>query len=274
MRIWIVSDLHCDSSLWSPAAVPAHDVLVIAGDVANGREAAIANLYRIAHHTMAPIVFVPGNHDVFDGTLDGFVGSDRLRDDGIHVLEPGAAVVIAGVRFIGATLWTDWQIRDQEFQAQAWAARHMPEYAHVTRADADLIWPVDVFNEHQRHRRAIDEALAVPHAGPTVVVTHHAPSIRSVHPGDRTDVSAAAFASDLEELILRHQPSMWVHGHIHHGVDYRVGATRVVCNPRGYVGAEWSERTGWDENIVIHIPSTIICRRSELRELPGTAMDL
>jgi len=252
-RLWIVSDLHCDSSLWSPAAVPQHDVLIIAGDVANGRDAAIAQLYRIAQHTPAPIVVVPGNHDVHGGTLDGFVGSDRLASDGIHVLGPGAAVVLGGVRFVGSTMWTDWQLNEREFQAQSWAARHMPEYGHVTRADGELIWPRDVYDEHQWQRRALNNELAVPHDGPTVVVTHHAPSIRSVHPGDRTDVSAAAFASDLEELILRHQPPLWVHGHIHHASDYRIGDTRIVCNPRGYVTEAWSERTGWDEYLTIEV---------------------
>jgi Icc-related predicted phosphoesterase len=253
MRLWIVSDLHCDSSLWSPAAVPAHDVLVIAGDVANGMAPALHHLYRLGQHTMAPIIFVPGNHDLQGGRLGSFVGSNRLRRDGIHLLEPGAAVIIGGVRFIGATLWTDWQVNDHEFASQAWAARHMPEYSHVTRADGELIWPRDVYDEHQRHWRAIADALTVPHDGPTVVVTHHAPSIRSVHLGDRTDVSAAAFASDLEELILRHRPQLWVHGHIHWASDYRIGATRVVCNPRGYQSPDWSERTGWTDDLVIEV---------------------
>lgn len=253
MRLWIVSDLHCDSSLWSPAAVPAHDVVVIAGDVANGPAPALHHLYRIGQHTPAPMIFVPGNHDVHGGCLGDFVGSDRLRADGIHVLEPGAPVIIGGVRFVGSTMWTDWQLNEREFQAQSWAARHMPEYSCVTRADGELIWPKDVFNEHQRHRAAIEEALAVPHEGPTVVVTHHAPSIRSVHPGDRTGVEAAAFANGLEELIERHRPALWVHGHIHSRSDYRIGDTRIVCNPRGYVGAHFTERTGWEEGKVIDV---------------------
>lgn len=253
MKIWVVSDLHCEASPWSPADVPAHDVLVIAGDVANGREAVLQQLYRLAQHTPAPIIMAPGNHDAFGGGLRDFRGNDGLRADGIHVLEPGRPVTIGGVRFIGATLWTDWQIQEREFQAQAWAARHMPEYSHVTRDDGDLIWPIDVYEEHHGHRAAIDEALSVSHDGPTVVVTHHAPSLQSIHPGDRTDPSAAAFASDLEELIERRRPALWVHGHVHHTVDYRIGSTRVVCNPRGYQSADFSERTGWNEALVIKV---------------------
>jgi 3',5'-cyclic AMP phosphodiesterase CpdA len=253
MRIWIVSDLHCESSPWSPAAVPAHDVMIVAGDVANGMARSLHHLYRIGQHTPAPIIFVPGNHDNFGGRLGSFVGSNRLRRDGVHILGPGDPVVIGGTRFIGSTLWTDWLVNDHEFAAQSWAASHMPEYSYVTRDDGDLIWPRDVYDEHQRHRQAIDDALRVPHDGPTVVVTHHAPSIRSVHPGDRTDPSAAAFASDLEALIERHRPQLWVHGHVHHASDYGVGPTRIICNPRGYQSADFSERTGWDEALVVEV---------------------
>lgn len=250
MRLWLVSDLHCDASLWSPETVPEHSVLVVAGDVANSPESAIAELQRLAQFTHGPVVSVAGNHDLFGGELDDL---DIVDVPGIHVLAPGAATIIGGTRFVGSTLWTDWQIQEREFQAQAWAARHMPEYSYVVRADGDLIWPADVYAEHQRHRHALEEALSVPHDGPTVVVTHHAPSVRSIHPGDRTDVSAAAYASDLEELMHRHRPALWVHGHVHHASDYRVGDTRVVCNPRGYQSANWSERTGWNECLTIEV---------------------
>jgi Icc-related predicted phosphoesterase len=66
-------------------------------------------------------------------------------------------------------------------------------------------------------------------------------------------VEAAAFASDLEELILRHRPVLWVHGHIHHATDYLIGATTVVCNPRGYQAESWSERSGWNEELVVEV---------------------
>ncbi len=251
MKLWIVSDLHCDSSLWSPAAVPDHNVLVVAGDVSNNPEGAILELYRIAQHTHAPIVFVPGNHDYFGAAItDAF---DGLVTGAVHVLRPGASVVIGGVRFVGSTLWTDFDLGDDRHAAEAWAARHMPEYGRVVRRDGQLIWPIDLFDEHQRHRTALEEQLQVPHNGPTVVVTHHAPSIRSLHPGDRGDVSAGAYASDLEELIERHRPGLWVHGHIHHASDYRIGDTRVICNPRGYQSAGWAERTGWDETLVVEV---------------------
>ena len=76
--------------------------------------------------------------------------------------------------------------------------------------------------------------LATPFDGPTVVITHHAPHWDSVHPKFRSDPVTGAFASDLSSLIIQHQPNLWVHGHVHNSSDYRVGTSRIVCNPHGY----------------------------------------
>jgi Icc-related predicted phosphoesterase len=70
--------------------------------------------------------------------------------------------------------------------------------------------------------------------GPTVVVTHHAPSPRSIAPKFADSELNPAFTSNLEPLIEHYQPALWVHGHMHNSSDYKIGQTRVVCNPRGY----------------------------------------
>lgn len=254
MKIWIVSDLHTNSLAWVPNRVPEHDVMIIAGDVADSPIETILQLHTIARWQSVPIIFVPGNHDVFDADLDFWDGEHkRLVEAGVHVLSSGQSIVIDGVRFIGATLWTDWQINDHEFGAQAWAARHMPEYAHVTRSDGEFIWPIDTSNSHDAHRHAVEQALKQPHEGPTVVITHHAPSARSLHAGEARGEEAGAFASDLEWMISRYRPALWVHGHIHTARDYYVGSRRVICNPRGYESEGWFEQTGWIEDLILEL---------------------
>ena len=69
---------------------------------------------------------------------------------------------------------------------------------------------------------------------PTVIVTHHAPSLRSISPVFDQDLLNAAFASALDEMVAASEVPLWVHGHTHHCVDYRIGNTRVVSNQRGY----------------------------------------
>jgi Icc-related predicted phosphoesterase len=67
----------------------------------------------------------------------------------------------------------------------------------------------------------------------------------------RDDPVCAAYASDLDAFIEQAQPQLWVHGHIHSSRDYRVGRTRVVCNPRGYVPFE--PNAGFDPALVIEL---------------------
>jgi elongation factor G len=94
----------------------------------------------------------------------------------------------------------------------------------------------------------------LPHDGPTVVVTHHAPSRKSIR--GAVDVSDASFASDCEDLMRRYRPELWVHGHVHQRCHYWVGDTQVVCNPRGYASDtwdEWREETGIEEDFVLEV---------------------
>lgn len=252
MRIWIVSDLHVDSTFWVPDRMPAHHVMVIAGDVDKAAAETEQTLLMIARWSLAPLVFVPGNHDAMGVALDAWDrGNDDLLDRGIHVLSAGQSAVIDGVRFVGATLWTDFALADDVYASEAWAARHMPEYQHVRRSGGGLIWPADTSAAHRRHREAIEAVLATPVAGATVVVTHHAPSAKSI--AGTVDLPDAAFASDLEPMILQHQPELWVHGHVHQHCDYRIGNTRIIANPRGYQGDDWGEDSGFVEDLVVEV---------------------
>lgn len=84
-----------------------------------------------------------------------------------------------------------------------------------------------------------------------MVVTHHAPSLRSVAPEYRTDPVSSAFASDLEDLVTSSGASLWIHGHTHFVVDYRLGKTRVISNPRGYVPNDIAD--GFQPDLVVEM---------------------
>jgi len=71
-----------------------------------------------------------------------------------------------------------------------------------------------------------------------VIVTHHAPSIESVASIYREHRLTPCFASNLDGLIKSSEAAAWFHGHVHHTVDYQIGDTRVLCNPRGYIPEE------------------------------------
>jgi hypothetical protein len=111
--------------------------------------------------------------------------------------------------------------------------------------------PEDAARIHFMSLGFIREELARPFDGITVVATHHAPSLRSVPGQFRTDPLSAAYASDLESLIEEFQPPIWVHGHTHTSFDYTIGATRIVCNPRGYWPDDLNPEFRWGKVIEI-----------------------
>ena len=88
-----------------------------------------------------------------------------------------------------------------------------------------------------------------------VVVTHHSPSYLSIVPkyADNYEMNGG-YHNDLSKFILDNpRISTWVHGHTHKVLDYKIGDTRIVCNPRGYEGATYNENTGWNPNLLLEI---------------------
>lgn len=91
------------------------------------------------------------------------------------------------------------------------------------------------------HQRMLDYIkIITAGSGKYIVVGHHCPSNQSVANCYRHDtLMNGAFRSELDEFIMdRPQIKLFLHGHTHHPFDYFIGETRVVCNPRGYVGHE------------------------------------
>jgi Icc-related predicted phosphoesterase len=99
-----------------------------------------------------------------------------------------------------------------------------------------ILRPEDTLELHRASRAWLDARLRVPHDGPTIIVTHHAPSERSQPHQFIGGELAPAFTSDLEDLVQMYQPDLGIHGHTHWSVDYQIGKTRIYSNQRGYPG--------------------------------------
>jgi Icc-related predicted phosphoesterase len=246
MNIQVFSDLHVDVSRRPPITIGAEvDVVVVAGDTAEGAGNAFVALRHIVPER-TQIAMVMGNHEYYHHCIpDELALARELAPSlNVHLLENNSVVLeISGirVRFVGCTLWTDYRL----FGANAAAAMRVARYGlndHRLISWRKNPWqrfrPEEALLMHTASKAFLVETLATPFAGPTVVVTHHAPQWLSVHPQYRSDLLTAAFASDLSALILEFQPNLWFHGHVHSSFDYAIGRTRVVCNPHGY----------WDEN--------------------------
>ena len=86
-----------------------------------------------------------------------------------------------------------------------------------------------------------------------MVITHHAPSRKSIHPRFAGSLLNGGFVSDLERLIVSGQPQLWIHGHVHDSYDYQVKGTRVVCNPRGYSKEGVNENPAFDSRFLVEV---------------------
>ena len=256
MRIAVFSDLHLEFG--APYAAPPDldvDVVVLAGDIVAPGHQAPAWARKTFGDT--PVVYVAGNHELYGQVLQ--TAEERLLEQSlahdVHWLQC-AAVEIKTVRFLGCTLWTDLRLpivdpstgelrsdveratanavdRLADFDAISYRARHSRASMPGHRQGGAPFRPLDILRTHYAHRRWLASVLAVPFDGPTVVVTHHAPSAGSVVELWRDDWLSACYASQLQRRFFK-VPRLWVHGHTHTSHDYRIGGCRVVCNPRGY----------------------------------------
>ncbi|MBN6741411.1 metallophosphoesterase [Acidithiobacillus sp. MC6.1] len=251
MRIAYSSDLHMEfggpfiTGGLEDGLHPARaDVLVLAGDIETDAPEWAAFLSHVSESFgHKPIIVVLGNHEYYNGVypddLEGYRQTlADLRLPNIHLLER-ESIVLDGVRFLGATLWTDFA---QGTQALSCAAG-MADFAVIR--DGDTMMGLGTQRIAQDHKDTIvwlEACFGDGWSGPNVVVTHHAPSFRSSHPRFAGSRITGGFCSDLESRIKAWQPELWIHGHLHDPVDYRIGKTRVLCNPWGYHD-EGNERT-------------------------------
>jgi Icc-related predicted phosphoesterase len=248
MKLQIFSDLHLDVAPIKPITIADNvDVVVVAGDTCEGALRAFEHLRQIVPLAI-PIVMVMGNHEYYRRFIPDelALARERAASFNIHLLE-NDNIVIGGVRFAGATLWTDYAIFGAANIAQVMnaCARGMNDHRLIGWQKKPWLRfrPQEAALLHHRSTTVLAETLATPFDGPTVVVTHHAPHWDSVHPRHQSDPLTGAFVSDLSTVIETHQPRLWIHGHVHNSCDYQVGGARVLANPHGY-GSENSRFNG------------------------------
>jgi Icc-related predicted phosphoesterase len=230
MQLRVLSDLHFEfDGDFRPPDVAA-DVLVLAGDIEPGT----AGLTRFADAGV-PVIYVPGNHEYYGHHFDETNAELRrvAKSLGIHLLD-NDQVVVGGVRFLGSTLWTDFRL-DGEYsvpRAMQAAEQLVFDFKAIRYAGTALLTPRDTVLLHRQSVEWLAQKLDESFPGTTVVVTHHAPHLGSIHPRWERSTINPSFASDLSQLMGK--AALWIHGHMHDSFDYTVAGTRVVCNPKGY----------------------------------------
>lgn len=277
--IYVVSDIHRDYGPFEwPDAARAADVIVVAGDLSNG----VFDI-EFLKQPGKPLVFVPGNHDFWnkDAQQDMFDMFEEMKRAAagtqVHVLWDDE-VVLNGVRFLGTPLWGSFGNYNEELVRASWT--HSQDYRHIGAkrwyadplnkvrhlakfedgeqgrelAERGAFTPFVAFSLYEKSINFIRKALGDPFAGPTVLVTHMAPSFDCLRKSESVparllepanwhcrgfDNSGLArvggYVGDLGDIfeMYRDELDLVIHGHIHQSLDIICGATRVVANPRG-----------------------------------------
>lgn len=252
MRIRILSDLHRE---FGPTEIPEleaeADLIVLAGDIDTKRNA-LPWIREFCGET--PAAYVCGNHEFYGDRLPR--SREKLQDltagSGIHVLED-SFFSVGGWHVYGCTLWTDMALMGDWSAGAVLAGERMNDYKHIRNSTRHYrkLRAVDTRAIHLLSVQRMAEFFRKHDPARTIVVTHHAPSLLSLPSRRRTELISCAYASHLDGFILRHQPALWIHGHIHHSNDYRIGTTRVLANPQAYPEERNPE---FDPSLILDLP--------------------
>jgi Icc-related predicted phosphoesterase len=271
MNITLLSDLHLDISGYME--LPGGDVLILAGDICEVKE-----LSKEFHSTKLidrtpgaypcwdffeyqvtkykKVFYVMGNHEHYRGRFDKTY--DLLKSmmpSNVTLLEK-ECFEYEGVFFLGATLWTDMNKGDP--MTVHVVKEMMNDYRIIQNFYPEKglyhkLTPHDTVMDFRKAMQYFKFMLSEKKDMPVVVITHMAPSFNSVNEKYlRAGVANGGYASDLSEFILDHPHiKVWVHGHMHDPVDYKIGDTRVLSNPRGYL--PWEAGNGFEPGLYFEV---------------------
>ena len=245
MKLALKSDLHLEFDkkiLYTPPFV-GEDILILAGDIQVGltKDEWFAELLKTRD-----VIYICGNHEFYNN--DFYDIYNKLPIWAVRVNElatwkgythklytlQNQTLDLNGVKFIGCTLWTDFNKNDN--LVKYIGEKNMSDYRVVSngkrRLNAD-----DVYSEHQASVKFLENELNAQTNLKKIVITHHLPSYNSVaslYRNPRDQQFNYLYYSDLDHLAEK--ADYWFHGHTHNSFDYNVSNCRVICNPRGYAG--------------------------------------
>jgi predicted phosphodiesterase len=239
MKLHVLSDIHLEFFAFEPPPTDA-DVVVLAGDTDLGTRGIE---WAKKHFHDVPVVYISGNHEHYKQHLEKNLEAMRAaaRDTNVHFLE-NDTVTIKDVTFLGCTLWSDFNAFGDPQSARQRARDEMTDYRVIRTANYRALRPYETEQMHGRSVAWLEGEFTRRRDEKVVVITHHAPSLKSIPDRFREDSLSASFSSDLDHLVAASGAPLWIHGHTHDSFDYRIGMTRVVCNPRGYVSVEPNPR--------------------------------
>ncbi|WP_027803295.1 metallophosphoesterase [Paraburkholderia dilworthii] len=232
VRIQVASDFHMESRKGAVATqfltYANAELLVLAGDM--GKPSEICAQFAT---WPCPVVYIRGNHEYrWKSERRETSGAPVKWINGNVVMLENGAVFINHILVLGCCLWTDYNLLGQQEHAMHLADNGND--SHIFRRQESLLnffSPAQVLLRHNSSLKWLSDQLSEPSRSSKLVITHYAPHRRSLTCNRHLNNFDAAFGSDLHARVR--QANLWVHGHLHRSMDYRVLKCRVVCNPLG-----------------------------------------
>jgi predicted phosphodiesterase len=242
VRINYFSDIHLE---FGNLPIPANDadLIIAAGDIGICEQG--VNWLKAIDK---PVLYVAGNHEFYAHEYREalLLIRERCQGSNVQFLE-NRSVIFQKVRFLGCTLWTDLYVEGREKTESL--KETLNDFKKIRFNGKAL--DTDAFTAlHQNSKAWLENELAQPFPGKTVVITHHAPSEWSWNEAPNA-VKKLAYCNDLKALMHQYEIAAWFHGHTHSQVDYRIAGTRILCNPRGYTGYKAAEEFDLNKTVDI-----------------------
>jgi Icc-related predicted phosphoesterase len=242
--------------------MPGGDVMIIAGDLCHAScfEADAADGYNIkqrdrtlrmidaALKSFAHVLFVAGNHEHYGSEFDQTVPKLRRALPGVTVLD-NESIEIGSIQFFGTTLWSDY--RGVSATGMDALSKRCGEFFFVKMRVRDQsgqetlrkFRPEDAAAAFEVALEKLRACLAKAKGKPTVVITHHAPSLKGLNPHHIGNDLDAAYASDLDAIIEGlENVRVWIHGHTHVRRIYKIGRTELRTDARGFDNKDLAAR--------------------------------
>jgi Icc-related predicted phosphoesterase len=249
-QVRLISDIHLEFNptfTFPKTEDEENTTLVLAGDIISAnstKSKKFISFIEEVSERFNSVIYIPGNHEYYNGVVNNTFAliKEQFQHLGNVYCVDNEVVSIDEVDFICGTLWTDFDRNNPISKLNA--SQMMNDYNIIAIQEDNPIGkirrftPDDAYAIHQKSVEFIFDSIKKAKDNNKIpfVVTHHAPSYKSIALQYVNDKVNGAYASDLSERIIACPPKFWVHGHIHDSMDYFVGDCNVVANPWGYYG--------------------------------------
>jgi len=260
MRIGAISDLHVDLNAGEagPLTFARHlsaaarklgaDLLLIAGDVSNRYDLTLRTLEAIQASTGLQVLFVPGNHDLWNEAPARPFGEAWSAGDSHEALKTfpgnlarGPMDLPGGWTVAGTAGWYDFGFGHLRYSVEEFERMSIAERLWQDKINAR--WDRPTRQVHRGFLEELERHLAACRGRRLILVTHVVPlEAFTVRPPNALWEYLNAFLGSpaYGELALRRGVEVAVCGHVHYRRQARLGRTRFIASCLGYAH-EWPD---------------------------------